>query len=459
MALKIRFTLFFGVSVLIILIISAFSIYLLNEQFRRNEFVNRLQIECDKISNRYSKAVIANNRLNAEEYLSGIPLIEPGFSIYDSAGHKLLAAGFKPIPQNIIAPEKRNYTFRSRKREGIVCAYSVSNKHFFVAFIALDKFGLRKSNNLQLVLFITVFGAVLLTVLIAFFIFRQVFKPLEMLRQQMSLINEQNLTTRVPYSNSRDEVSGIAKNFNNMLDRLAQAFEMRKSFVQHASHELRTPLANMLSQTESALSTNLDETGYKQVLRSLKEDQQEMIELTNSLLLLSQYENLANLKDWTDIRIDEIIYDAIESIKGNFEEAEIVFSFTSMPENAEALMIQGSEVLIKSAIRNLLKNACQYSDDLKILINIDATESETRILFENHGSQLTAEEQQQLFVPFFRGENFMHQKGFGLGLSIVQRIVTLHKGVIVYEAKAGNINRFILTFSSMNLKIPPKGQD
>ncbi|MFT2526190.1 histidine kinase dimerization/phospho-acceptor domain-containing protein, partial [Escherichia coli] len=70
------------------------------------------------------------------------------------------------------------------------------------------------------------------------------------------------------------------------------AFFFQKNFVQHASHELRTPLAVMLSQTESALHNQHTIEEYKKILESLREDQQQMIELTNSLLLISQYEKL-----------------------------------------------------------------------------------------------------------------------------------------------------------------------
>ncbi|MFX8797645.1 histidine kinase dimerization/phospho-acceptor domain-containing protein, partial [Acinetobacter baumannii] len=77
-----------------------------------------------------------------------------------------------------------------------------------------------------------------------------------------------------------------------MLQRLNNAFEFQKNFVHYASHELRTPLAVMLSQTESALNKNLSPENFQKVLESLKEEQLNLIELTNSLLLLSQYEKL-----------------------------------------------------------------------------------------------------------------------------------------------------------------------
>ena len=80
------------------------------------------------------------------------------------------------------------------------------------------------------------------------------------------------------------------------------------------------------------------------------------------------------------------------------------------------------------------------------MINIDAQASGMCINFENTGKQLSDDEMQRLFIPFFRGENSVHKKGFGLGLSIVQRIVSLHKGTVRYTAVNERVNRFSLIF-------------
>ena len=124
-------------------------------------------------------------------------------------------------------------------------------------------------------------------------------KPLEELKGQIEKINEKNLKNELLLARSNNEVKQIARKFNAMLDRLEHAFEQRKNFVQHASHELRTPLANMLAQTESALSKKLCANRLPNILYSLKEEQQDLINLTNSLLTLSRYEKVPKPYDWT----------------------------------------------------------------------------------------------------------------------------------------------------------------
>ncbi len=146
----------------------------------------------------------------------------------------------------------------------------------------------------------------------AFFLVRQATRPITELSMQMQKISESNLqrlkvkTGRVNY-----EQRLVATQFNAMLDRLERAFELQRSFVHHASHELRTPLASMLAQTDLALRKEITLEEAKKVLSSLRDDQREMVELTNSLLLLSQYERTTLSPEWPVVRLDEMLYDTM----------------------------------------------------------------------------------------------------------------------------------------------------
>jgi signal transduction histidine kinase len=231
-----------------------------------------------------------------------------------------------------------------------------------------------------------------------------------------------------------------------MLDRLERAFTMQKNFVHHASHDLRTPLATMLSQTESALRRDLSPQDSKKVLESLKEDQQGMIELTNALLLLAQYENINYTAGWPEVRLDEVLYDSIISMQKMFPGITINFDFSAEDVDEQYLYTKGNEVLLRSAFVNLLKNGVKYSDNSKVIVTMKPEAPKVTITFENRGPVMHPEEVERMFFPFFRGENAQQKKGFGLGLSIVKRIVELHKCQISYQVLNGNINCFKLEF-------------
>lgn len=448
MKLRIRITLLLSSLVFIILLISVSSIYLLYEKFRKDEFYQRVKSRAVFFGSLYLEGKPTNQLSTKRENLS---LYAEKVALYND-NQQLLSV--RPDSTWMIIPEKVFTKARQKKfcffnhgyQESVAYYVDGPFRKGYVISSAYDKFGRSKIENLQFVMLCTLGGGLLLSAIFSFFFAKQIVKPLSQLTNRMQLITESNMDERLVVTSDKSELDQVARNFNEMLDRLDNAFEMRKRFVQQASHELRTPLTNMLAQTEAALSKNLSAEESYNVLQSLKDDQQHMIELTNSLLLLSKYEKLAQITDLSVIRVDETLYEAIDQIKIHYPDTHIQVNFSSMPDNDGLLTVMGNEVLLMSALQNLVKNACNYSEDNEVIINIDAQANGMRINFENTGKQLSDDEMQRLFIPFFRGENSVHKKGFGLGLSIVQRIVSLHKGTIRYTAVNERINRFSLIF-------------
>ena len=447
MKLRIRIALLLSSLVFIILLISVTSIYILYEKFRKDEFYERVKSRAVFFGAIYLKGTSPDQFKGQND----LTLFGEKVAVYNE-NEKLLS--LRPdslwitIPETVFttARQKQFCFFNHGYRESVAYYVDGPLRKGYVISSAYDKFGRRKIENLQFVMLCTLGGGLLLSGLFSFFYVKQIVKPLSQLTNKMQLITESNMDERLTVTGDKSELDLIARNFNDMLDRLENAFEMRKRFVQQASHELRTPLANMLAQTEAALGKKLSAEESYNVLLSLKDDQQHIIELTNSLLLLSKYEKLALITDLTVIRVDETLYEAIDQIKIHYPDSHIQVNFTSVPDNDGLLTVMGNEVLLMAALQNLIKNACHYSEDNEVIINIDAQASGMCINFENTGKQLSDDEMQRLFIPFFRGENSVHKKGFGLGLSIVQRIVSLHKGTVRYTAVNERVNRFSLIF-------------
>jgi len=171
---------------------------------------------------------------------------------------------------------------------------------------------------------------------------------------------------------------------------------------------------------------------------------QDLIDLTNSLLTLSRYGKITRDTDWIRIRIDEVLYEVVDFANQLWPTAIVTVDYETMPENESELEFLGNESLIRAAIQNLIKNAIHYSANYQVRVGIKADKKGIFLYFDNLGKQLSGEEQTRLFIPFFRGENSVNKKGFGLGLSIVQRIVYVHNGSISYQAVGSDTNRFTL---------------
>ncbi len=446
MNIKIRFAILFTSFVLLILIASEIAIYFLYADFRTEEFYSRINREAIYTFNQYSNDKTPTPK-NANDINSEVALVSFSSVIFDSAKHVL----YKTIDSiNVLPPvgyfkkaqKIGEVRFIANNKECLLLYFADTGN--FVYADALDKYGLRKLNNIKLILLGVLIGGISLTIFISFFFVKQAFKPLKKLSDQMLQTTELSNAAFVHIDTRNDEVSLIAKSYNAMIERLKKAFDHQYSFVNHASHELRTPLAIMLSQTEAAISNNLSNEQLKEVLTSLKEDQQGIIELTNALLLLSQFDKSVNIQSWETIRIDELIYDCIIEAKKAFPEANINFNFTALPEE-EDLSNKANKSLLITAIRNLIKNGYQYSTDKQVVINLFVDNKITSISVENKGKPIAEEQRGKLFIPFFRGDNVDKQKGHGLGLSIVHSIIKVHAGKIEYTTTAEGINCFTIT--------------
>ncbi len=454
MGLKFRFASLITFFVSLVLVISFTSIFLLYYNFREDEFFDRVAAEGDEF------AEVVNDFKDQKEadevkIIKGLhnnTLYDQGLEILDSNGVEInsLPDSFNyKIPTTLLSKLKKNQREQFYKDgKQFVLLYKPETKNYVIS-AGYDISGIKRLTNLKYILIAVFFSAVFITAFVSFSFVTQLLKPLTKLSNQIKHINEAKLSERVEVTRGNDEIAQIGKNFNSLLERLNNAFETQKNFVHHASHELRTPLATMYSQTESALRKELSLADHKLLLNSLKEDQLGLIELTNSLLLLSQYEKLKTSRDWPEIRIDEVILDTISIAKKTFPTADVDFSFDEVPDSEDDIKLLGNEILLKSAFGNLIKNGYLYSLDKKIEITISEKDHFIFLHFDTVGSEINASIE-ELITPFYRGQNTTNIKGFGLGLSIVDRILKLHNSQLTYTFVDHKINRFTIRLHKAN---------
>ncbi len=450
MNLKLRFALLLTFFVAIILVISSTAIFILDSGYRKEDFFQRIKKDglafhdiVAEIKSPDEAAIVM-----LKKALHSNTSYDEKLVIFDSIGrilNRLPDTVHELIDKGMMQRIKHAKELRVESESAQEVWVYMPQTRYFVYASGYDLPGLSKLNNLKIILVSVCIGALLLTSVFSFAYVGEAVKPLTVLSNQMKFTTEQNLTERVSEDGRYEEINEIARNFNAMLERLHKAFASQKNFVHQASHELRTPMASMLAQTESALRKDLTEEEYRKILLSLKEDEQHLIELTNSLLLLSQYDQINFQSNWPWMRIDELLYEAISNTKKIFPDIAVTVFFIKNPESDQDCMVAGNDSLLKSAFGNLLKNAYTYSFDKKVGISIDIHRQDIELHFDNRGLHLLPQEAEKIMGPFFRGENATMTKGFGLGLSIVQRIVTVHHGSIGYTALYDDTNRFTIT--------------
>ncbi len=449
MSIKLRFAFIFSGFVAIVLTVSSFSIYILYSNFREEEFYSRVKSE-GSIFHNYVYEIKDPKQAALAKMLSGVytnSVFDEKLVVLDSSGKVL-----NKLPEDLISNFNQELLNEIRTKKEIkfkidnyqtVGTYNSRTKFITIAS-GYDLSGYRKLQNLEIILAIVFVIGMLITALFSFFFVQQAFKPLLALNKQIKRTTISNIKDRLLIVDNFPEINQIAISYNAMLERLSKAFEFQKSFVQHASHELRTPLAIMLSQTESAINKKMTEKDMQNLLASLKEDQQGMIDLTNSLLLLSQYELLGYQKDWPKTRVDEAVVEAVSQVMQMYPDAMIHIGFKEIPESDEVFFVIGKESLLKSVFINLCKNAYLYGSDKKVDILIANSKGKIKVQVVNNGPTLSEDDSSKVMQPFYRGKNALnaHTKGFGLGLSIVTRILFAHHGLVEYDSPSPNTNRF-----------------
>jgi signal transduction histidine kinase len=247
-----------------------------------------------------------------------------------------------------------------------------------------------------------------------------------------------------------DEISKLAATFNHMLDRLEKAFRMQKDFITNASHELRTPLTAISGQLEVLLMQERTSEEYTESIASVMEDMRSLNGTANRLLLLAQASTESPSKHFERIRVDEVLWQVrSELLKLNPEYSIQIELDTSLDEEYK-LSTNGNLLLMKAAISNLAENACKYSENKTVRINMVFEAELVTISFEDRGIGIHSDDLEIIFEPFHRGRNAGTFKGHGIGLSLVRRIVEMHNGHLLVRSSLSEGSVFILELPALH---------
>jgi signal transduction histidine kinase len=243
-----------------------------------------------------------------------------------------------------------------------------------------------------------------------------------------------------------DEISKLAHTFNNMLERLETAFKMQKNFIANASHELRTPLTTITGQLEVALMNVRTNTEYENIMYSVLEDIKNLNTASNRLLLLAQASSETSEIDFRPVRIDDVVWQGVAELRKRNPDYHVSVSLDDAFKDEVQLTVMGNEQLIKTALVNLIDNGCKYSAKHRIHVNIYPAEQQVRLSFLDRGVGIVPADLPHIFEPFYRGKNTGSVRGHGIGLSLVERIIRLHRGRIQVFSELGKGTTFEVAF-------------
>lgn len=456
--MKIRTKIALQFTLIIALILAAFAAYFyyIDQQNRKDEFQARLRyralttanllikvepinkkllkiIDKETLSNLYAEKVLMFNADNKVVYAS----YEPDSMVYYKYNAELL----KSIRQ------KKYVETTNDSLEVVGVMYTDQEKGDFVVIAsAEDYLGKSQLQKLLKSLIYSVLFGILITTVLGFIFAGQSLKPIASINKEIGSITAYNLRKQLNEGNRQDEIAQLAINFNQMLQRLEQSFDLQRSFVSNASHELRTPLAGLKSEIQVALETERTPDEYRRTLQSALTDTQRLIQLTNGLLQLAQSENKERGLSMQPLRIDELIFETQEEIQVQHPDYQVLVDFDEIPEQEQSVMVVGSVPLLKTVFGNLIDNACKYSPSKRAEVRISFDDKSCIVRVVDAGIGIPQEETQRIFEPLYRAKNATTFPGYGIGLSVCRRIVDVHRGTIQVNSKLdkGSVFEIIL---------------
>ncbi|GAA3966059.1 HAMP domain-containing sensor histidine kinase [Hymenobacter antarcticus] len=268
----------------------------------------------------------------------------------------------------------------------------------------------------------------------------QALRPLRRIVREVDGITATDLSQRLTrIGGSTDEIGLLTQRFNRLLDRLEAAFAGQRTFVRDASHELRTPLTALIGELEvSLLQAERSPTEYRRVLQSTLDSARQLNELTNGLLQIARASDDPSQVPMAAVRLDELLLQAHEQLLRRHPTRRVDLDFGEADDNA-AFTVRGNEALLISAVLNILDNACKFSRDSggTVTATLARTRTHLTLLIADEGPGLSADDLQQVFVPFFRAASARTVPGHGIGLPLAARIMALHGGTVRVKSEPG----------------------
>ena len=275
-----------------------------------------------------------------------------------------------------------------------------------------------------------------------YIITKNAFTPIEKIRRIAEKINEGNdLSQRINLGKGDDELHTLANTFDVMFDRLQTSFENEIQFTSDVSHELRTPITVILTQAEYGKDSISSVEDAQKSFGIIEKEGQKMSKLVSQLLTLARMERGSQKLNIENINLSELLEMIIETQTLSANTKNIKFVTKIMPE----IYANIDEMMIMRVFTNLISNAISYGKQ-NGTVTVELFLKENKIIgkISDNGIGISGDKLDKIWLRFYQVDPSKNGDNSGLGLSMVKKIIELHKGEIFVESKLGEGTTFTI---------------
>jgi two-component system heavy metal sensor histidine kinase CusS len=284
-------------------------------------------------------------------------------------------------------------------------------------------------------------GSILASAIIAITVTKHGLRPLAEMTRSLERIGPAHLKERVAPAGWPRELQPLAIAFDDMLERLEDAFKRLSQFSADLAHELRTPIANMLGEAQVALTRDRTPAEYREVIESNVAECERLSGIVDNLLFVARV-------DAARESIERKLFDARAAVE------KIATFYRMIAEDRNVAIhcsgegeIYADSVLFQRAVSNLVDNALRFTpENGSIQIALAEHAADFEVAVSDNGSGIAPEHLPRVFDRFYRADPSRSSGGAGLGLALVKSIVELHGGSARIQSEVSRATTVTLSF-------------
>ena len=275
-----------------------------------------------------------------------------------------------------------------------------------------------------------------------YIITKNAFTPIEKIRRIAEKINEGNdLSQRINLGKGDDELHTLANTFDIMFDRLQTSFENEIQFTSDVSHELRTPITVILTQAEYGKDSISSVEEAQKSFGIIEKEGQKMSKLVSQLLTLARMERGRQKLNIENINLSELLEMIIETQTLSAKTKNIKFVTKIMP----GIYANIDEMMIMRVFTNLISNAISYGkQNGTVTVELFLQKNRVVCKISDDGIGISEDKLDKIWLRFYQVDPSKNGDNSGLGLSMVKKIIELHKGEVFVESELGKGTTFTI---------------
>ena len=290
----------------------------------------------------------------------------------------------------------------------------------------------------------TLIMLVLLSASFGWFLARRAVSGVQAVTRTARSISAGSLEERVPVNTRGDEIDQLATTFNAMLDRIQHLVEGIREISDNVAHDLKSPLTRIRGAAEIALTTGKNMAEFEQMAASNIEECDRLMDMINTMLMISQTEAGVGELTKADVDITQIVKDACDLLQPMAADKSVDLVCGEI----EAATLKGDMSLLQRMVANLVDNAIKYTQaGGRVDVSVHTKKHHGIVLtVADTGVGISEVELPHIFERFYRCDPSRSTTGAGLGLSLAKAIAQAHQGQIIVKSEAGEGSTFKVLF-------------